>query len=105
MIALPPPDSFACFMERIRCLQVLYSASVTSGGRTELRNATVGGNRMSKHKITFGCMGIDLVPDNILQPEVRSELVITAKKFGMWAKDEEDHVHVQGLPPGEGRMP
>lgn len=104
MIALPPPDSFACFMERVRCLQVLYEASVTSGGRSSLRNSKVGGNRLSKHKIEFGCMAVDLVP-NDMWPEVRKEMVITANKFGMWAEDEEDHVHVQGLLPGEARLP
>lgn len=104
MTTLPPPDSFACFMERIRCLQILFLASETSGGRTLFRNTHVGGNRNSKHKLEFGCMAADLVPDE-MWPSVREEMVETAKKFGLWAKDEEDHVHVQGLPPGEGRMP
>ena len=104
MTQLPPPDSFACYAERIRCLQALHSAAGTSWGRTENRNTRVGGHKWSKHLLIFGMMGTDLVPD-VFTPARLIAMKQDAETLGLWAKIEDDHLHVQGLPPGEGRMP
>ena len=42
-------------------------------------------------------MADDLVADDILKhPEVEAR----AKELGLWAENEGDHVHIQGLKPG-----
>lgn len=93
---LPPPDSYACFHERIRCLCALHSASVTSPIRTQGRNAAVGGHVASKHQISRGGWAADLVPDD---PAVMESLAEDARTLGLWALVESDHVHTQGLAP------
>lgn len=71
-----------------------YSCSVTSGKRTKARNRRKGGHRLSKHLVD---MADDLVADDILKhPEVEAR----AKELGLWAENEGDHVHIQGLKPG-----
>jgi hypothetical protein len=97
--SLPPPDSMAEFIERIRCLCVLLRCSMTSGMRTSDRNTMVGGARRSKHLVSFGGLAVDLVPDDD-STETRTSVVTMAKQFGLWAVDEMDHVHIQGKEPG-----
>lgn len=97
---LPAPDSYACFQERVRCLQALFLASVTGGGRTVSRNTHVKGADLSKHLIEFGCMGADLAPDD---PKKLQALHDAAEVVGLWAEVEANKgiVHVQGVAPGE----
>lgn len=96
---LPPPENHWVAVERIRCLQALYQASVTSGGRTEVRNAAVGGHPYSKHQICYGCNAWDLVPNDLAK---MPELGQAARLLGFWAEVEADHVHCQSLPAGPG---
>lgn len=99
---LTPPESYACFCERVRCLQALFDASVTGGGRTFKRNAAVGGMALSKHQIEFGCMAVDMaVDDGALSDLV--ELHNAAERIGMWAEVNaaKQIVHIQGVAPGE----
>ena len=93
-----PPRSFHEFKDRVRVLAHLHRASETSGMRTAARNAAVGGSPRSKHLPEWGGLAVDLVPDNNTH-QTRSDLVADAQDLGLWASDEGDHVHIQGLPP------
>jgi len=102
-MSLPPPDSYAEYKERVRCLCVLYGCSVTGGGRTPARNSTVGGSLASKHQWTYGGWGDDLVPDENTNTR-RDEVIAAAKRLGLWATAHNVgsgmHVHLQGKAPG-----
>ena len=97
---LPMPESWAVFNERVRNLCALYKASETSGLRTLQRNASKGGREMSKHQISFGGWGRDLVLNEQTNETLRAALVSAARTLGLLAKDEIDHIHVQGKPIG-----
>lgn len=94
---LPRPASFAEFLERVRCLCALYHASMTSCARTDTRNARVGGNAASKHRLAMGAWAADLVCD---APELTGILADSARALGLVVEIESDHVHVQGIPAG-----
>lgn len=94
---LPPPETFAVGAERVRCLCALYNASQSSGPRTTLRNAQVGGHENSKHQISWGGVGWDLVPDRLADMPRLSQ---AARLLGFWVEVEEDHVHLQSIRPG-----
>ena len=98
---LPIPESYAVACERVRCLCALFDASVTSGVRTKTRNAAVGGADFSKHQITYGGMGWDLVCD---RPVRRTDLANAARTLGFLVQVEGDHVHLQALHPGPGAV-
>jgi len=73
--------------------------SETSGARSAARNSSVGGNPRSKHVIG---MARDFVAPSVAQLKESS---IIARKLGMWVVVHDvgsgDHLHTQGLPPGE----
>lgn len=94
--ALPPPVTFAEAGERVRCLCAIFNASETSGGRTVARNAAVNGAKTSKHLISRGCLGWDLVPDD---PANKTYLADCAKLLGFYVEVEDNHVHLQSVPP------
>lgn len=99
MNRLPPPENYWIACERVRCLEALFDASVTSAGRTTEHNLGVGGHEWSKHQVCYGCNGWDLEPDD---PSLRDDLADAASRLGFWVEPEEDHVHLQALPPGRG---
>lgn len=99
-MSLPAPESYAVFCERVRCLCALHSASVTSGIRSEGRNARVGGSPASKHRLEAGGWAADLALDSQGDTEASQRLVDDARRLGLWAVDEGDHVHLQGIAPG-----
>ena len=72
--------------------------SATSGRRSVERNAAVGGNPASKHVI-------GMARDFVGEMEVMREAALAAGELGLWFvvhdKGSGDHLHVQGLPPGE----
>lgn len=70
-------------------LAIVFQASVTSGRRTPSRNATVGGKENSRHLCGLGA---DFVPD--LQRD-RIPLIMAARRLGLDAIDEGDHIHVE----------
>jgi hypothetical protein len=72
--------------------------SQTSGKRTEERNARVGGNPLSKH--TVG-MARDYVTNEGVSHGRYMAVGAMARVLGLWFEIEDDHIHVQGLPPGE----
>jgi len=90
-VSLPRPEGFE-FFERIRCLCALYSASVTSWGRTDARNKMVGGGEASYHRIRRGMLAVDLVLDDMTQSKL---LVEAGRKLGLDMIDEGDHVHAE----------
>lgn len=72
--------------------------SETSGYRSADRNAQVGGNPLSKHRLG---MARDYVGSMALLRLAQR----TAHDLGLWYLLHDagsgDHLHVQGLPPGE----
>ena len=97
---LPPPQTYAEFNERARCLAVLHEMSVTSGGRSEERNAAVGGNENSWHRWARGGMGWDLAPPASLPPgESRTTRIanaaVDARVLGMDAVEYDTHLHIE----------
>lgn len=69
--------------------------SLTSGKRSEWRNAAVGGHRESKHLIA---MARDYRCEN---DEDKTAALADAVRSGFWTKPYEWGFHIQGLPPGE----
>lgn len=69
--------------------------------RTTVHNRAVGGHPHSPHLLGIAA---DLIPD-INTPRVRNAIVLDANRLGLWALAEEDHVHVQGVPPLPGKSP
>jgi hypothetical protein len=89
------------FVERVMTFVATHPRfSATSWGRTDTRNASVGGAETSVHKLW---LAIDLVPDGILYPEEPKEWLRDAKRLGLWAvwhdKGSGFHLHLQGVPP------
>jgi hypothetical protein len=86
----------AQFAEIVLSLVAQFHCSETSGVRTPARNARVGGAKRSRHLLQYGKgLARDLVPDDNTVA-VRQALVREAKRRGLWALDEGDHVHVDG---------
>ena len=82
------------FWTKVEALCAIYDASVTSGVRSEKRNAQVGGAPQSRHMLKYG-RAADLVPDD---PEYLEEMVENAYRLGFdYAYYDEDkgHCHVQ----------
>lgn len=68
----------------------IHNASETSGYRTRQRNTAVGGATRSRH---LEGAARDLVLDENTVAN-RVALVRDAQKLGLWALDEDTHVHV-----------
>lgn len=73
--------------------------SETSGYRSLARNASVGGNPQSKH-----CLG--MARDFAAPSQAGLDQgMAAARELGFWTEVHDvgsgDHLHVQGLPPGE----
>ena len=96
---LPLPDSYACYKERLRCVCALHDGSTTSGARSGARNKFVGGSPNSKHQVKAGCMGDDIVLDDMGDTS-RAACVRTCRTLGLIAVDERDHIHTQGMRAG-----
>jgi hypothetical protein len=77
------------FADRAHLLGLLLGASVTSWGRTEVRNAAVGGVALSAHR---AWLAVDLVYDVAPPEATRREL---ARRLGLRLLPEADHDHVQ----------
>jgi hypothetical protein len=92
---LPAPTNLSEFTERVRCLCAIHRASVTSWGRTNSRNAQVGGTSRSWHRLERGMMAVDVVLDLQQHPGQRRDLVSHARLLGFDAIDEGDHIHLE----------
>lgn len=76
--------------------------SQTSGGRNEERNRQVGGSPESKHLTKYaGGMAVDFA-GSTAEMAAGAEL---AHELGLWFvihdKGSGNHLHLQGLPPGQ----
>ena len=94
-IALSPSefDSICRRLERI-----FPDLSQTSGKRSVTRNQKVGGNQLSKHLLGMARdYGTDSQPDEAMQ----NNYCVIAISLGLWPLYHDNHLHVQGLPPGE----
>jgi len=83
------------FWERVMFVCVKFDCSVTSGPRTDARNAHVGGSPGSRHRLVRGGKAADVVPDENT-PARRKQVFEYAVELGLWALDETDHVHLDG---------
>lgn len=81
------------FNDAVYYICVILQCSETSGFRTQHRNALpeIKGHQFSKH---LKGLARDLVPD-VNTPEMRRIVVDAARRLGLGALDEGDHVHVQ----------
>ena len=68
--------------------------SETSGYRSPERNERVGGSDQSKHLLGMG-------RDFGGSAEGIRQAARVAVELGLWILIEDDHLHVQGLPPGD----
>lgn len=98
---LPPPKTFAEFSERARCIGALHVLNVSSGGRSEERNADpdIKGNPNSWHLWRRGAMAWDLYAHPSItgkELEMRLESAATdARVLGMDAVVYPAHLHIE----------
>ena len=86
-------DSMCRRLERI-----FPDLSQTSGKRSVARNQKVGGNPLSKHLLGMARdYGTDSEPDKAMQDHYST----IAISLGLWPLYHDNHLHIQGLPPGE----
>jgi len=79
------------FATAVLNLSVFVPFSVTSWGRSEAHNASVGGLPLSNHRVW---LAVDIVLDHASD---RDRLVAMAARLRLRALDEGDHVHLQPL--------
>ena len=79
------------FADKALALCLIFGCSETSGYRTKKRNKRVGGHPKSRH---MKGKARDIVPDN---PKDKSVVVKAARKLGLVALDEWNHVHIHEL--------
>ena len=77
------------FVDVILTLNIEFNFSVTSWIRTHQRNREVGGNVESFHRCG---LGLDCVLD---LPTSKEHFIKRARKLGLDAIDEGDHVHLE----------
>lgn len=77
------------FLLRVIALRVEIAFSVTSWFRTEMRNREKGGAAESLH---LAGLAVDIVLDT---PTYKEFLLKRARRYGLVAIDEGDHVHLQ----------
>lgn len=97
---LPPPRTYSEFWQRVICLSALHSATWNSGGRTEERNAKVGGHPESWHRIERGALAVDLQPDHVSERKLK-DMARDARKLGFHVvATYPTHIHLQPVAPG-----
>lgn len=79
------------FAEACAMYCLVLAASETSGGRTEQRNAAVGGVSLSAHRFH---RGRDVVYDGAPPEDLRIEV---GRRLGLRVIVEDDHDHLQPL--------
>jgi hypothetical protein len=98
-VELPPIDLLtrdpwrSLIFEFVRRLNGVFFAGqrITSWHRTPERNAAAGGDRQSQHLFS---LGIDVVGPNLNATQ------IFARRNGLIAVNEGDHLHIQLFPKG-----
>jgi len=96
MTFLMAPRTRVEFLERINVLCSRHQGSVTSWWRTEQRNTAVGGHENSKHLYGWA---VDIVLDD-MRADLRHKFMIECRHMGLFVKDGNACIHVQGLPLG-----
>jgi hypothetical protein len=96
-LQLPPPwllswSQVQAFLERVR--RVEADATPSSWWRSVSHNAAVGGHPFSQHLLGTAA---DFVPQ---RGWTNAELAAAARRAGLIAIDEGDHVHLQLHPAG-----
>jgi hypothetical protein len=95
--------TYTDFRLLVMALARIYDCSESSGLRTPARNRQVGGAEHSRHQLIAsdatwtGGMAADLVPD-VNTSESRAAVAAAARKLGLRAIDESDHVHIHCEP-------
>lgn len=90
--------SIGGFAEAVAVLLALYPGSVTSWFRSTQRNKMVGGGPGSWH---LAGLAADIVLDNPqttdrpATKQIRDKCVDRARRLGLDAVDEGDHIHVE----------
>ena len=84
-------DSLGKFAELRRLLLLVFPGSVTSWFRSHDRNRVVGGGRASWH---LAGLAVDIVLDDMSSAS-RELCVVRAKRIGLDAFDETDHIHLE----------
>lgn len=81
--------TFTDFCNAVRHLGAIHALSVTSWGRTEVRNKAVKGHPRSRH---LDWLAVDVVPDNW---DDHGDVMRDAAALGLRALNEGDHIHIQ----------
>ena len=80
------------FRLAVMTLAQRHRFSETSGLRTAKRNKAVGGNKNSRHLLG---LAVDVVLDDMGKGP-REALIADARRMGLVAVYEGDHIHLQG---------
>lgn len=86
---MTPEARHAIFADYVRLLAPAHSASITSWWRTAARNKSRGGKANSLH---LEGLAVDFVTDD---PDEVTALIAHARRLGLDAVRETDHVHVE----------
>jgi hypothetical protein len=82
-------EMILAFVNKVLILKIRWSFSVTSWGRTEKRNISIGGVPGSLHLLF---MGLDVVLDDMKK---NVDFEKDADRLGLLALFEDDHYHLQ----------
>ncbi len=81
--------NYTFFTEHVLTLKGCYQFSITSWFRTKRRNTEVGGRDDSFHLLG---LAVDVILDN---PADKARFIQAAKRLGLDAIDENDHIHLE----------
>ena len=84
-------DNLGKFAEKCGLLLSVFPGSVTSWFRSHDRNRAVGGGGASWH---LAGLAVDIVLDDMSSAS-RELCVVRAKRIGLEAFDETDHIHLE----------
>jgi len=81
-----------------RLERIFPELSQTSGKRSVARNKKTGGDKKSKHLLG---MARDYGTEDSVGRDMQQQYCIISISLGLWPLYHRNHLHVQGLPPGE----
>ena len=90
------PSEFDSACRRLE--RIFPELSQTSGKRSVARNKKAGGDKKSKHLLG---MARDYGTEGTPSKDMQQEYSIVAIALGLWPLYHNNHLHIQGLPPGE----
>ena len=83
---------FTTFCHDVRVVCTVCDGSITSWGRTEQRNAEVGGHENSWHRWKRGGLAVDIVFDQNHDQHLASQFF---KLLGYEVVEYESHLHIE----------